>query len=282
MTPPRGATTWTAVVPVKAFSAAKSRLRAVVGDDTAALAAAFAADTVTAVAGADLIEHVVVVGPPVQRSGGTLDTVLDDPGTGLNDAVRHGIGWVRERHPRAAILVVTSDLPALRSVDVNVLLKAAEDHVDGAVPDLEGRGTTALTLRPGSSLLPAFGEGSWRRHLRAGADPLDGAASPRLRRDVDTLEHVVEAARMGIGQHSAVELRRVAGTTLAAMQATVATFDAATGGGSVLLDDGLVLDFDGRVFAQSGLRLLRPGQRVTLSLDPSRGDRVVAALVLIP
>ena len=52
------------------------------------------------------------------------------------------------------------------------------------------------------------------------------------------------------------------------MQATVATYDEATRSGTVLLDDGTELGFDGVAFAASGLRLLRFGQRVTLDRDP--------------
>lgn len=50
------------------------------------------------------------------------------------------------------------------------------------------------------------------------------------------------------------------------MQASVHSFDAQTGDGSVLLDDGRRVPFDAAVFARSGLRLLRTGQRVTVEL----------------
>ena len=64
------------------------------------------------------------------------------------------------------------------------------------------------------------------------------------------------------------------------MQATVRRFDPETRAGSVLLDDGLELPFDADAFDASGLRLLRPGQRVTVR-DSGRGpDRRVAALTL--
>jgi cold shock CspA family protein len=52
------------------------------------------------------------------------------------------------------------------------------------------------------------------------------------------------------------------------MQATVRSFDPATGSGSVFLDDGTVVGFGPAAFAGSGLRLLRPGQRVTIGCDP--------------
>ena len=53
------------------------------------------------------------------------------------------------------------------------------------------------------------------------------------------------------------------------MQATVHDFDPATGAGSVLLDDGTRLPFDGSAFAASGLRLLRAGQRLTVQVQGS-------------
>jgi cold shock CspA family protein len=52
------------------------------------------------------------------------------------------------------------------------------------------------------------------------------------------------------------------------MQATVRSFDPASGSGRVFLDDGTVVGFGPAAFAGSGLRLLRPGQRVTIRCDP--------------
>ena len=46
------------------------------------------------------------------------------------------------------------------------------------------------------------------------------------------------------------------------MQATVATFDPDTRGGTLLTDDGTEVPFGPEAFAASGLRLLRLGQRV--------------------
>lgn len=48
------------------------------------------------------------------------------------------------------------------------------------------------------------------------------------------------------------------------MQATVASFDPATFSGTVLLDDGVQLEYDAPALAGTGLRLLRPGQRVRI------------------
>ena len=58
------------------------------------------------------------------------------------------------------------------------------------------------------------------------------------------------------------------------MQATVATFDRATGAGSVLTDDGRRIPFDSAAFAAGGLRLLRAGQRVRMDMEDGRIVRI--------
>jgi len=54
------------------------------------------------------------------------------------------------------------------------------------------------------------------------------------------------------------------------MQATVESFQHSTGSGTVLLDDGVRLAFDGDVFTTSGLRHLRPGQRLHIDVADDR------------
>jgi hypothetical protein len=53
------------------------------------------------------------------------------------------------------------------------------------------------------------------------------------------------------------------------MQATVREFDLGSRSGSVFLDDGTVREFGPEVFAASGLRLLRRGQRVVIRCGPT-------------
>ena len=51
------------------------------------------------------------------------------------------------------------------------------------------------------------------------------------------------------------------------MQGTIATFDADTHTGTLLLDDGTELAFPADAFDRSGLRLLRLGQRLVIHTD---------------
>jgi hypothetical protein len=58
------------------------------------------------------------------------------------------------------------------------------------------------------------------------------------------------------------------------MQASVHKYDDTTGSGSVLLDDGLEVPFDGLVMDASGLRLVRPGQRVSIEMSGAAVTRL--------
>jgi cold shock CspA family protein len=65
------------------------------------------------------------------------------------------------------------------------------------------------------------------------------------------------------------------------MQATVSSFDATTRSGAVLLDDGVELLFGPEAIAGSGLRLLRPGQRVRLETSGDGDTLQVLALQIV-
>ena len=51
------------------------------------------------------------------------------------------------------------------------------------------------------------------------------------------------------------------------MQANVHRYHQENRSGSVLLDDGREIPFDGSVFDASGLRQVRPGQRVSIEMS---------------
>ncbi len=62
--------------------------------------------------------------------------------------------------------------------------------------------------------------------------------------------------------------------TLADMQATVSSHDPDTGATAVLTDDGIQWHATGEVFAASGLRFVRPGQRVSIEIDDQQVVRL--------
>ncbi len=56
-------------------------------------------------------------------------------------------------------------------------------------------------------------------------------------------------------------------TSLMPVQATVSEFDPLSRSGAVLLDDGVRLPFGSDALAGTRLRMLRPGQRVAVTVD---------------
>jgi 2-phospho-L-lactate guanylyltransferase len=193
---------WSAVVPVKRPAYAKQRL-ADYGDWRPVLAAAFAADVISALHGSDDIREVIVVG-----GEGLAARVLTAPRLrkiadvrGLNEAVNAGLA-AAHRAGAAGVLVVPADLPCLRSSDVDLLIQQADGDRASVLADADGDGTAALLIPSPVRFSPAFGPGSFGRHLRQGAHALNGDLAT-ARRDVDTVEHLVAARQLGVGQHTA-------------------------------------------------------------------------------
>lgn len=257
---------WTVVMPVKRLGAAKSRLRgALPGVPHEELALALAADTLRAARACPAVAGVLVVTDDA-RVRAAADAagarVAADPGAGLNAAFRHGAAVAG---PRAAVAGLTADLPALRPAELAAALHATQG-VRGYVADAPGGGTVLLAAPAGVPLAPRFGPGSAAAHAASGALPLAGDW-PSLRRDVDTPADLAAAAGLGLGPRTAALLAGAEVRYGAGMQGTVATYDASTRSGVLLLDDGTELAFPARAFDASGLRLLRLGQRVRIERD---------------
>lgn len=198
---PPPAAPWSLVLPVKRLKSAKSRLAPLPPDVRAALALAFAADTLDAVLACPVVGRVLVVTDDdavvaLARERGA--DVLVPAGPGLNAAVEQG--W--SQLPDGPVVGLTADLPALRSDALaDALAQAAQ--VDAAfVADADGTGTTTVTTRTlggRPQLRPQFGVGSAAAHLVLGAVAVTGPLA-RLRRDVDTPQDLDAARVLGVGR----------------------------------------------------------------------------------
>lgn len=266
---------WSVVIPVKRLPEAKSRL-ALSADRRAALALAFASDTVAAAAASPLVAAVFAVtgDETVSRRLSALGARIlpDDAPGGLNAAIESGRLRALADDPRRRVAALTADLPGLRTADLTAALSMVPDG-RAFVADAPGSGTTLLLSDAGGTLAARFGANSRYAHERSGATLLAGAGQS-LRRDVDTVEDLHDAIRLGVGEHTAAVLtglrwstERDSGHYPGGMQATVRIFDPATRAGSVLLDDGTELAYDAQAFNAGGLRFARPGQRVALRVN---------------
>lgn len=195
---------WSLVVPVKVLAQAKSRLTGLAGERRTRLALAMAADTVAAAIHADAVEVVLVVtdDPEVSDTAADLGAIVlaDEPAVGLNEALRHGAGYARDRWPDFGVAALAADLPALRPEELTMALAAAASLGVAFVPDATGTGTTLYAAATGTQFLPSFGRFSRRRHLAEGAAEIAAARQlAGLRRDVDTIDDLRLAAALGLG-----------------------------------------------------------------------------------
>ncbi|MDQ1294730.1 MAG: 2-phospho-L-lactate/phosphoenolpyruvate guanylyltransferase [Actinomycetota bacterium] len=213
---PRGG--WTLLIPLKGGPHAKSRLGA-----SPELARAIALDTLRAALDCTAVRGVRVVTSDVglARSCVALGAQVCPEsvrGAGPSRAVLDGVRGMRDGRAgggKRPVAVLLGDLPALRPEDLQGALAATADVLSapggrGAtrviVPDLEGTGTVLLAASSPRHLSPAFGPDSAAAHVRAGAVPLL-LDLPRLRRDVDTREDLLQAIGWGVGPLTAERLR---------------------------------------------------------------------------
>jgi len=211
-----GAPAWALVVPVKATHRAKTRVITEPEGliDNAAIAAAFAYDTVAAALRSTPVRAVYVVTEDEQVAAGMRDLgaavvgeqsalPVESPGFArLNEAIRTG-----ELAARAAgamhVAALTADLPALRPADLSAVLAAATRHARSYLADSTGIGTALLAAGPGAELDPQFGYDSAAAHAASGAVAIDVPATS-VRTDVDTVDELTSASELGLGPRTAV------------------------------------------------------------------------------
>lgn len=199
---------WQALIPVRGGTASKTRLAGprLQPKTRMRLARAFASDVVVAALATPGVAAVTVVTRHAEtaqhftRLGATIFT--EDEGVGLNGAVSAAGDHLRRTHPACGVAALMGDLPGITSEALLEALAQAVGLELGALSDHEGTGTTMLTASPGTSLRPAYGSGSYARHIAAGCMPIAVSADSPLRQDVDTLEDLVAATRTGLGPHT--------------------------------------------------------------------------------
>jgi 2-phospho-L-lactate guanylyltransferase len=181
-----------AVVPIKAFTSAKTRLGAKLdADQRAALARASAIRVLKAFDECASIDARIAVVEDeetvkIVRNHG-FQALLKPELLSQSAAVEAGFEEAR-RQGAGSVITVSADVPLTRPQDIEELLKPREP-VLVMVSNLAGEGTNALRLSPAQPMRLHFGPGSLAQHLRE-AEAMGLAArvidNPRLRIDVDT------------------------------------------------------------------------------------------------
>jgi len=155
------------IIPAKPFQQAKSRLTSVLSTDRRLhLSRRMLLRTISL---ARQVGPVAVISRDrnvrrVAQRGGAWALVENEPS--LNPALRQAVTWATIQGTDA-VLILPADLPLLRGADLTGLVEAlpAADRSAVICPCRRGDGTNALLLRPPGLIEPAFGPGSFRRHL---------------------------------------------------------------------------------------------------------------------
>jgi 2-phospho-L-lactate guanylyltransferase len=201
---------WSVIVPVKRPEVAKTRLADLAGPRRAALARAFAADTIAAALDCSEVAEVIMVTDDVQAARDATErgavVVADAPDAGLNAALRHGAAIAVQRRPGAPVAALSADLPALRANELAEVLRAAAVHPVSFVADVAGIGTTLYAVTDPSTFQPHFGGRSRAAHRASGAMEIDRTGIGTVRRDVDTAVDLWDAVRLGVGASTAEQL----------------------------------------------------------------------------
>lgn len=207
------------IIPAKPLTEAKTRLTASGVPDAAAFAVAFLVDTLTAALATASVAHVLVVTEDdairelVEQEGGTAVMPPSDRArtrtgaVGVNAAVAHAAAWADDPLGPGRRVVMVSDLPALRPIDLAAALDEAR-AIDrpALVTDAVGTGTTLLTAAHSAALRPCFGERSAQRHQALGYRAIRSPV-PTLRRDVDVRDDLRAARQLGVGPRTAALIR---------------------------------------------------------------------------
>ena len=207
---------WSAIIPVKGLSDAKSRLMPAADPARPDLAIAFLTDVLAAVSSAAAVDEIIVVSndPEVHRVAEAFQARwVGEERPGLNTAGIHG---ARAARPGNRIAVMTADLPCLDGPTVDLVLAEAQGHERAFVCDTPGTGTTMVLAGDADSCRPQFGQRSRARHAAAGyvelglsSDrALPSYALARARRDVDTPVDLWDAVRLGVGPATRAALAR--------------------------------------------------------------------------
>lgn len=197
-----------AVLPVKRFERAKSRLAPSLGEAARAELARHLFEHVLSCALAcDALSGVLVItdGAEVaELAAGRGANVWPDPNPnpGLSTVVDAALSRAAALGAHAA-LVLMADLPALRSRDLDELLARCDSRSVVLAPDQRGRCTNALALPLHRGFCSAFGDpdssSEHARRARALDLQVHRVDNPRIAHDVDVPADLDAVARLSQG-----------------------------------------------------------------------------------
>ena len=194
-----------AVVPVKAFAQAKSRLAPQLSPEVrSALACAMLNDVLAALHAVRGLAQVVVVTlePRAAELATRYRAVVwrDGAADGHTGAVMAAARRLQAEQ-RSGMLTVPGDIPGVAPHELEALIaRHRQAPAFTIAPAHDGRGSNAVAMSPPAAVPLAFGNDSFLPHLaaarRAGIEPVIATGLPGIARDVDCYDDLVALLRM--------------------------------------------------------------------------------------
>lgn len=182
------------MVPVKAFTEAKSRLSPVLTPgERVRLAQAMLEDVLTALTSVPEIAKVVVVTPSVEVGRLALayakTLVIHDDNVGQLPAVNKAVSFVMGSLKPEAILLTVADVPLIRPWDLVIMLRLARKPNTLVLAPSNDRGTNVMVQHPPGLIELRYGRESFFKHVdeaKRGKIPYVVYLSESVALDVDT------------------------------------------------------------------------------------------------
>lgn len=190
-----------AIVPVKSFENAKTRLSSILDiDDRIRLSLLMLEDTLKVLSVVRLLRQVILVSADMRveeiavKYGANF--LLEEKERGVNSAVALADSYCMKEAADATI-VIPHDLPLLDSTDISKACKLAEKESRCIVicPSLRYDGTNMLLRKPPSIIATFYDADSYNMHVKAAIQlgiPVKRLFSKSLMHDIDTPEDALE------------------------------------------------------------------------------------------
>jgi len=191
--------TYTALVPVKALNAAKSRLAPHLSrQQRETLVLDMLQHVVRILLDSWLFERISVVSPDIQvlewaQSWGAWPLVEELHG---HNAALHAAALREQAAGASAILTISADLPLLCASDLQAMVEQSKQHQVVLAPSQEGTGTNAILVRPPLAVPYLFGLNSLQRYQQAARRLKLSAilySSTGLTLDIDTIDDLCKS-----------------------------------------------------------------------------------------
>lgn len=162
-----------ALIPVRAFASAKTRLATVLDpSEREELARAMLGDVLAVLTRSKRLDGILLVSGDgeVARFGADygVATLMDPIDAGTNAAVQLGLDHLKSVEAGRCV-IVQSDIPFLSDAEFASVLDALDAAPVAIVPAIRDRGTNVLALSRPDIMAPAFGERSFDRHMAVAA-----------------------------------------------------------------------------------------------------------------